>query len=108
MPKENPFKIKLASTRGEGITIIGAISSMRKYLIYYLCDGSTAVHVSFFLQGLNNAIPLKDKVIILDNLSGHRNEKVIDKLKEFGANILFLPVATSFFNPIETIWAWIK
>jgi transposase len=57
---------------------------------------------------LNNAIPLKDKVIVLDNLSAHRNEKVIKKLKEFGVNLLFLPVATSFFNPIETIWAWIK
>ena len=81
---------------------------MRKYLVYYLCDGSTALHIEQFFEGLNNAIPLKDKVIVLDNLSAHRNEKIVNKLRDIGANLLFLPVATSFFNPIETIWAWIK
>ena len=73
MPKENPFKIKMATSRGEGITIIGAISSMRKHLVYYLCDSSSALHIEFFFEGLNNAIPLQDKVIVLDNLSAHKN-----------------------------------
>jgi hypothetical protein len=34
IPKDNPFKIKLASTRGEGVTIIGAITSKSNKLIY--------------------------------------------------------------------------
>jgi hypothetical protein len=49
---------------------------VRKYLIYYLCDSSNAFHIEFFFEGLNNAIPLKEKVIVLDNLNAHRNEKV--------------------------------
>ena len=81
---------------------------MRKCLFYYLCDGSTIEHVKFFFKGLNKAIGLKDKLIVLDNLSAHRNEQLFDSFLQFEAKILFLPVATSFFNPIETIWAWVK
>ena len=90
------------------MTIIGAITSMRKCLFYYLCDGSTTEHLKFFFKGLDKAISLKGKLIVLDNLSAHRNEQFLSSLKEAGAELLFLPVATSFFNPIETIWAWVK
>jgi transposase len=99
----------LASTRGEGVTIIGAITSMSNKLIYYLCDGSSIENIKIFFLGLNNAIQLKDKVIVLDNLQAHKN-LIFRKWLEnsVGAKLMFLPVATSFFNPIETIWAWIK
>jgi len=42
-------------------------------------------------------------------LQAHRN-LIFRKWLEYnyGAKIFFLPVATSFFNPIETIWAWVK
>jgi transposase len=99
----------LASTRGEGVTIIGAITSKSNKLIYYLCDGSTIPNLKIFFHGLNNTICLKDKVLVLDNLQAHRN-LIFRKWLEYnyGAKIFFLPVATSFFNPIETIWAWVK
>ena len=90
------------------MTIIGAITSMRKSLFYYLCDGSTTEHLKFFFRGLDKAISLKDKLIVLDNLSAHRNDELIDSLLQLGANLLYLPVASSFFNPIETILAWVK
>jgi predicted ABC-type transport system involved in lysophospholipase L1 biosynthesis ATPase subunit len=75
IPKEHPFKVKLASNRGEGVTIIGAISSKRSKLIYFLCDGSTSANLKIFFLGLHNVINLKDKVIVLDNLAAHQNEE---------------------------------
>ena len=90
------------------MTIIGAISSKRSKLIYFLCDGSTSANLKIFFLGLHNVINLKDKVIVLDNLAAHQNEEFRATLQGFGAKIIFLPVDTSFFNPIETIWAWVK
>ena len=108
MPRKTPFNIKLANTRGEGVTIIGAISSMRRHLTYYLCDGSTLDNIDMFFLGLHNLLDLNGKELVLDNLAAHQNTELRQKLKSMGVKLLFLPVATSFFNPIETIWAWVK
>ncbi len=69
--KEHPFKIKLATNRGEGVTIIGAITSKRSKLIYFLCDGSTLANLEIFFLGLHQIINLQDKVVVLDNLAAH-------------------------------------
>jgi transposase len=61
-----------------------------------------------FFLGLHNRINLNDKVIVLDNLQAHKSVILREDLKRWGALLLFLPVATSYFNPIETIWAWVK
>ena len=98
----------MADTRSEGVTIIGAISSKRRSLVYYLCDGSTGINVDMFFLGLHNRLNLNDKVIVLDNLQAHKSVILREDLKRWGALLLFLPVATSYFNPIETIWAWVK
>ena len=90
------------------MTIIGAISSMRRHLTYYLCDGSFLDNIDMFFLGLHNLLDLNGKVLVMDNLAAHQNAELRQKLKSMGAILLFLPVATSFFNPIETIWAWVK
>jgi transposase len=61
-----------------------------------------------FFLGLHNLLDLNGKVLVLDNLAAHQNAELRQKLKSMGAILLFLPVATSFFNLIETIWAWVK
>ena len=71
IPKDHPFKIKLANTRGTGVTIFGAISSKRRSLVYYLCGNSSIPNLKAFFIGLNNVINLRGKVIVLDNLSAH-------------------------------------
>jgi hypothetical protein len=44
-------------------------------LIYFLCDGSTAPNVEIFFVGLHQVLNLEGKVVVLDNLSAHVNEK---------------------------------
>ena len=47
-------------------------------------------------------------VIVLDNHRAHYKQSVLDMLQDQGAELLFLPPATSIMNPIETLWAIIK
>ena len=53
IPKDQPFKVKLSTGRGEGATIIGAISSKRSKLIYFICDGSTLDNIDIFFLALH-------------------------------------------------------
>jgi transposase len=44
----------------------------------------------------------------MDNHSSHRSEDTINLFKDLGIEILFLPSYSSYLNPVERIWGWIK
>lgn len=47
-------------------------------------------------------------LVVMDNLSAHRNATVKRRIEEAGANILFTPPYSPEFNPIEEAWAKLK
>ena len=51
---------------------------------------------------------LDDKVIVMDNHAAHVALEVQDFIESKGIRTLFLPPCSSYFNPIETIWSWVK
>ena len=44
----------------------------------------------------------------MDNHGAHKSNIVSEFLETEGAILEFLPVNYSYFNPIETIWSWVK
>jgi transposase len=44
----------------------------------------------------------------MDNHRAHWSEKIQEFLETNGATPAFLPPCSSYFNPIETIWSWVK
>ena len=44
----------------------------------------------------------------MDNHGAHKSNNVKEFLESRGAIIEFLPPNSSYFNPIETIWSWVK
>ena len=54
----------------------------------------------------------KGKVIIMDNASIHKSQKVRDLIENAGCKLIYLPPYSPELNPIETFWAnmkrWIK
>ena len=44
----------------------------------------------------------------MDNHGAHKSNIVTEFLETEGAILEFLPVNSSYFNPIETIWSWVK
>ena len=44
----------------------------------------------------------------MDNHRAHHSIIIKELINKFGSQILFLPPTSSYFNPIETIWSWVK
>ena len=44
----------------------------------------------------------------MDNHRAHWSEQIQDFLENSGAKPEYLPPCSSYFNPIETIWSWVK
>ena len=47
-------------------------------------------------------------VVLLDSLSSHNVEGILDPISERGAFVWFLPVYSPDLNPIELLWPWVK
>ena len=72
-------------------------------------DGSTDTEVfrAYVLQVLFPSLRPGD-LVIMDNLSPHKNSQAIELIEKAGANVLFLPAYSPDLNPIEKMWSKIK
>ncbi len=50
----------------------------------------------------------KGDIVIMDNLSPHKNPTTLELIKEVGAKAMFLPAYSPDFNPIEKMWSKVK
>ena len=90
------------------MTIIGAITNMRNRIYSTVNNTTNTENVLAFFSHLNKEIGLRDKVIVMDNHAAHHSKVVEFFIEKHGGTTLFLPPISSYFNPIETIWAWVK
>ena len=81
-------------------------------------DGSTAcmtiegaadteVFRAYIAQVLGPTLQAGD-VVIMDNLSPHKNEGILLLLAQAGAQVLFLPAYSPDLNPLEKMWSKVK
>ncbi len=65
---------------------------------------------SFYFYVLNILCPsLKEgDIVIMDNLSSHKAERIEKAIKERKADLSFLPPYSPDFNPIEKMWSKVK
>jgi transposase len=47
-------------------------------------------------------------LVVMDNLSSHKNEQTLELIRQRGADVLFLPAYSPDFNPIEKMWSKVK
>lgn len=47
-------------------------------------------------------------VVVMDNLSPHKDPATLDLIRRAGAEVLFLPPYSPDFNPIEKMWSKVK
>ena len=62
---------------------------------------------SWFEQCLIPSLP-KHSVIVMDNASFHRKNKLFALSHSFGFRLIFLPPYSPELNPIENFWSWLK
>jgi transposase len=47
-------------------------------------------------------------IVIMDNLSSHKDERVQQAIEQVGARLLYLPAYSPDLNPIEKMWSKVK
>jgi transposase len=47
-------------------------------------------------------------IVFMDNLSAHKNPKIVNAIESVGATVKFLPPYSPDRNPIETLWSKVK
>lgn len=47
-------------------------------------------------------------IVIMDNLSPHKNEQTLALIRQAGATVKFLPAYSPDLNPIEKMWSKVK
>jgi transposase len=47
-------------------------------------------------------------VVIMDNLSPHKNDRTLALIEQLGATVCFLPAYSPDLNPIEKMWSKVK
>lgn len=92
----------------ENLTMIGAISldGLRGFMTI---NAGTSIDVfeAFVKQQLAPKLKPGD-IVVMDNLSAHKNSVIVDAIERAGAAVLFLPPYSPEFNPIERVWAKLK
>lgn len=47
-------------------------------------------------------------IVVMDNLSSHKNKETLQAIRNVGAEVLFTPPYSPEFNPIEQVWSKLK
>jgi transposase len=98
------------STQGswETMTMIGAIG-LTGFCGFMTVDGATDAEVfrAFVRQELLSHIGPGD-IVVMDNLSVHKDGEVARLIRDAGADVLYLPPYSPELNPIEKVWAKLK
>ena len=67
----------------------------------------TAVFNAYVHQVLLPTLRAGD-LVVMDNLSPHKNEPTLELLAQAGVAVLFLPAYSPDLNPIEKMWSKVK
>jgi len=90
------------------MTMIGAIA-LDGFRGFMTVDAAMDGHVyrEFIEQCLVPNLKPGD-IVVMDNLSVHKNTKALQAIRDAGAETKFLPPYSPEFNPIEKAWAKLK
>ena len=107
-PKGKRSHGKIPRNRGRNTSILAAMNS-EGLVGTMTVEGATNTEV--FLTYLDQVLcpALRPgQVVILDNLSAHKNDAVRGRIEACGCRLLFLPAYSPDFNPIEHAFSKLK
>ena len=93
---------------GKNITLVAAISLVGVIAaMYCTCtfngDGFETFVESYLIPELK-----PKQIVIMDNVSFHKREPVVQAIESVGAKVVFLPQYSPELNPIENMWSKLK
>jgi transposase len=100
----------LSNTGRKRITVLGALNLLSKDPICLITESNCDTNlVLSFLDEVKKEYGKKEKIIIwLDNAKYQRNYVVMDRAKELGITLKFLPPYAPNLSLIERVWKFFK
>ena len=107
-PRGNDSIAKAVHGKWTNMTMVGAIA-LDGFRGFMTIDSGTSIDVfrAFVAYELQPRLRAGD-LVIMDNLTAHKDGEVRRMIREAGADVLFLPPYSPEFNPIEKTWSKIK
>lgn len=94
--------------RGQTQTLIAAISLEGVIADMVIAGGTSGdVFVAFVQEGLVPNLR-QGQVVVMDNLAAHKRAEVKALIEEAKCRLVFLPSYSPDFNPIESLFSWLK
>ena len=94
---------------GKNITLISSIGKERGMGASLVVEGSTNGTVfETYLQDVLLPTLKKGQVVVMDNLSAHKGERVRELIEAKGCELIYLPPYSPNFNPIEQAFSKLK
>jgi transposase len=82
--------------------------SMKKVLAYEV-ESANFNRRNFYTFLKNKLLPvIRNKIIIMDNVSFHRCKEILSLIKRSGNEVLFIPPYSPEYNPIEVVFHMLK
>ncbi len=95
--------------RGKNISVIGAMSLVAGFMAGFSFEGGT--NGDTFLWYVEQVLVPNlwpGAVVVMDNLSAHKVDGVVEAIERAGARVLYLSPYSPDFNPIENLWSKLK
>lgn len=107
-PKGQRVQGSVPRNRGKNITLIASLGwdGMGESMI--LEGGTTAAIFEQYIEQILAPTLLSGQIVVLDNLSCHKGERVRLALEAKGCHLLFLPAYSPDLSPIEETFSKLK
>lgn len=107
-PKAKRAFASVPKNRGRNTTIVGALSAKGWQVAMTIEGAADRFAFEVFIEHYLVPTLTPGQIIVLDNLSIHKGQRVRELVEAAGCSLLFLPTYSPDFNPIELAWSKLK
>ena len=99
---------KRPGNKGKNITIVAALTIGGIFAEKSFEGAMNGEKWTEWIREDLSPILAKGDIVVVDNLSAHKNQEAIEIVENTGAKVFFLPPYSPDMNPIEFAWSKVK
>ena len=107
-PKAQRAHCSVPRNRGANTTVLSSMSAEGMGPSLTVEGATTSVVFEAYLEQVLAPTLRRGQVVVMDNLSAHKGEKVRELIEERGCELIYLPSYSPDLNPIEEAFSKIK
>ena len=107
-PKGRRAYAEVPRNRGKNTTLLASMTLEGMGMCLAVEGATTATVFESYVEGVLAPTLKSGQVVVVDNLSAHKGERVRELIEGRGCELLYLPPYSPDFNPIEEAFSKIK